>query len=107
MSAPRPELSSAAKAFLKRQAHALKPVVQVGAQGVDEGLVAAVDRALLDHELIKVKVGQSYEGERKALAERLAAETRSAVCQVMGRVITLYRPHTKAQRKPTSLDVPA
>jgi len=105
--AARPELTSTAKTFLKKKAHALKPTVQIGAQGATEGVVLAVDQALRDHELIKVKVGQGYEGDRKALAEQVGEATRSGVCQVIGRVITLFRPHTKAQRKPTSLEVPA
>lgn len=100
-------LSPTARSFLKKAAHSLKPTVQVGNQGFTEGVVAATDQALRDHELIKVKVGQSYEGDRKALAEQLADATGAGVAQVIGRVLTLYRPHKPHERKPTSLKVPA
>ncbi len=65
-------------------------MVQVGKDGVDDGLVAAVDQALADHELIKVKVG---EGDRHEVADELAAATKSEVAQVLGNIVLLYRAH--------------
>lgn len=73
--------------------HELHAIVQVGRDGIDDGLVAAIDRALLDHELIKVKVGEAArESEaRDAIASELAARTRSEVAQVLGYTVLLYR----------------
>jgi RNA-binding protein len=42
--------------FLRGRAHALRPVIQVGQQGLTEGVRAETARALGDHELIKVRV---------------------------------------------------
>ena len=48
------KLSNKQKQFLKGLAHSIKPVVQLGANGLTEGVVAEIDHALSHHELIKV-----------------------------------------------------
>lgn len=66
-------------------------MVQVGKSGIDDGLVAAVDRALADHELVKIKVGEAAGLDRHAAADAIAARTRSDVAQVLGNTVLLYR----------------
>jgi RNA-binding protein len=78
---------------LRALAHDLKPVVQVGKDGIDDGLIAAVDQALVDHELIKVKVGESAGLDRHDAAEDIAQKTKSEVAQVLGNIVILYRAH--------------
>ena len=67
--------------------------MQVGKDGIDDGLVAAVNQALIDHELIKVKVGENAGVDRHDAAEDLAAKTQSEVAQVLGNIVVLYRAH--------------
>ena len=59
------KLSNKQKQFLKGLAHPLKPVVQLGGNGLTEGVLAEIDNALNHHELIKVKV-PSDDREEKA-----------------------------------------
>ncbi|MEM9463121.1 MAG: ribosome assembly RNA-binding protein YhbY [Myxococcota bacterium] len=87
-----PTISTRARSHLRSLAHSLRPVVQVGAEGLSESLVQATDQALGEHELIKVKLGQGFAGERKQAARELAEATRADLTQVIGRVIVLYRP---------------
>lgn len=75
---------------LRALGHHLDPVVIIGHQGVTDGTVAAVDQALHDHELVKVKVNEGP-AERHEAADALASQTRSEVAQVLGRVILLFR----------------
>jgi RNA-binding protein len=70
----------------------MKPIVQIGKDGIDDGLVAAVDQALADHELVKIKVGEASALDRHAAAGELADKTRSEVAQVLGNIVLLYRP---------------
>ncbi|MBV8757422.1 MAG: ribosome assembly RNA-binding protein YhbY [Deltaproteobacteria bacterium] len=84
-------LTGKQRRHLRALAHPLKPLVQVGKGGIDDGLVAAVDQALADHELIKVKVGESAGLERHDVAEELAQKTHSQVAQVLGNTVLLYR----------------
>ncbi|MGN6105177.1 MAG: ribosome assembly RNA-binding protein YhbY [Kofleriaceae bacterium] len=86
-------LSGKQRRHLRALGHDLRPVVQVGRDGIDDGLVSAVDQALTDHELVKIKVGESAELDRHAAADELARRTRSEVAQVLGFTVLLYRPH--------------
>ncbi len=83
---------------LRSAGHHLAPVVQVGKDGVTAGVLQQVDRALLDHELIKVKIGTESPEDRFEAAERLGAESGAAVAQILGRTILLYRKHPEKPR---------
>jgi RNA-binding protein len=91
-------LTGAAARFLRSLAHPLDPVVQVGKSGVTNDVIAAVDAALLDHELIKVRLMLDEAVDRKISAAKLAASTASDVAQIVGKIVVLYRPRPK---KPT------
>ncbi len=83
-------LSSAQRKWLRGQAHALKPIVQIGKLGLSESVLGQVDAALNDHELIKVQVSAPRE-EKDAIAERLAAELGAGVAGRVGHIIILFR----------------
>jgi len=76
---------------LRGLGHELKPIVQIGKGGIDDGLVAAVAQALEDHELIKLKIGESADVDRHEAADELAKRTHSEVAQVLGYTVLLYR----------------
>jgi RNA-binding protein len=85
-------LTARERAHLKARAHALEPLVHVGAAGLTDAVVAEVDRALAAHELIKVKVGAADRDERDTMCEQLAARTDAAAVQRVGKVLILWRP---------------
>jgi RNA-binding protein len=91
------ELTSRQRRRLRALAHPLDPVVIVGQDGLSEGLLQEVDRALLAHELIKVRMRKRPE-EKDAMATELADATGAALCGLVGHVAILYRPHPE---KPT------
>lgn len=76
---------------LRGLAHGLKPVVQVGHAGLSEAVIDAVDTALLDHELIKVRLHEPE--DKKGLARELAEQTGSELCGLVGHTVILYRAH--------------
>ena len=84
-------LNSKSRKQLKRLAHHLHPVVTVGDAGVSDGVIAETDRALRDHELIKVKVNIMARDARTACGSELAAATKATVVQRIGRVLVLFR----------------
>jgi RNA-binding protein len=86
-------LTGKQRRHLRALAHELKPLVQVGKGGIDEGLIHAVDQALTDHELIKVKIGDAAGLDRHEAADSLASQTKSEVAQVLGYTVVLYRAH--------------
>jgi RNA-binding protein len=91
-------LSGADRRHLRRLAHPLRPVVQVGAGGLTEQVVGAIDRALADHELIKLKIADEREARRE-LAADVAERTRSELAGVVGRVAILYRPAVETESR--------
>jgi len=77
-------------------AHALEPVVHVGQAGISDGVVRAVEQALLDHELIKVRLHDP--ADKKGEAEALAVAADATLCGLVGHTVILYRPHPEKPR---------
>jgi RNA-binding protein len=82
---------------LRALGHHLTVVVQVGADGVTDGVIAAAAQALEDHELIKVKIAAERE-ERAEAVEKLAAATKSEVAQTLGRTVLLWKKRPKKSK---------
>lgn len=89
------ELTGKQRRYLRGLGHSLDPVVQLGKGGVDDGVIAALDEALTQHELVKVRIGTEAPEDRHDAAEQLAARSASAVAQVLGRTVLLYRRRKK------------
>ena len=85
-------LSNKQKQHLKSLAHSLKPVVLLGANGLTEGVMAEIELALDHHELIKVKVPDEDRELREQIYATILAHTRATKVQVVGKILTLYRP---------------
>ena len=83
-------MHSSVRAFLKAQAHPLKPIVMVGKGGLSEQVVQALDEALTSHELVKVKF-QAHKDEIRPIAESLAVQTGSDLVSIIGFIATFYR----------------
>lgn len=89
-------ITSQQKNYLRGRAHHLKPVVRLGDKGLTSDVVQAVDQALTDHELIKVRLHQPE--DKKAAAQNLAKRTDSTLCGLVGHTVILYRPHPEKPR---------
>ncbi|MDT8342622.1 MAG: YhbY family RNA-binding protein [Longimicrobiales bacterium] len=90
------ELTSRQRAFLRSRAHALKPILQIGAGGLTPAVLDAVRDAFNQRELLKVKVLESApEGARDVGAALTAALENVHVAQTIGRTVVLYRPFPK------------
>ena len=82
--------------YLRGLAHHLDPVVRVGKGGVSPGVLEAVERALLDHELIKVRMREPE--DKKGMAAALAEGTGAELVGLIGHTAILYRPHPEEPR---------
>lgn len=92
------ELTGADRRHLRRLAHGLDPVVQIGSAGMTDGVVSAVDDALRDHELIKLRIAAEREA-RRTIARDLAARTNSSVAGLVGHTAVLYRSAETAEER--------
>ena len=83
-------LNASQKKKLRGLAHHLKPLVIVADKGLSENVVAEIERALNDHELIKVKLRGERE-VRKAWAVTIAEQCKAELVQTIGQVACFYR----------------
>lgn len=90
------KLKGSAKKYLRSLAHHLKPVVMVGRNGISEPLIASVDAALNDHELIKVKFLE-FKEEKKEISAEIASTTKSEVAGIIGNIVIFYRQHPQPE----------
>jgi RNA-binding protein len=86
-------LTDRQRKYLRRLGHDRQPIVVVGQGGIGAGLVAELDRALADHELVKVRARVGDRGERDAILARLAEATGAELVQRIGHVALYYRRH--------------
>jgi RNA-binding protein len=84
---------------LKAAAQLLKPLLKIGKDGVSPGFLAALNQALRDHELVKVRF-EELKTEKKTLAPELAAKTGSRLVMRVGHVAVYYRPRPAAPAAP-------
>lgn len=89
------ELSTKQKQFLKGLAHSLSPLVQIGKEGVTAGIIEATKKELQHHELIKVKIGSNSSSEKGETSLAIAESTESAMVQLIGKTIVLYKANPK------------
>lgn len=96
-------LSPAQRREYRAIAHHLKPVVTLGDKGLNEGVREELDRALNDHELIKVKVAGGEKEARTEQVEALCKATGAELVQLIGRVAILLRRAKKPNPKLSNL----
>ncbi|MGQ7246516.1 ribosome assembly RNA-binding protein YhbY [Halomonas sp. V046] len=92
-------LSQAQKKAYRSIGHHLDPVVTASENGISEGLLAELERALNDHELIKIKLAVAEREDRTAVLDELASASGAEVIQKIGKVALLYRANPKANPK--------
>ena len=77
------ELNSKQRKLLEKAAHDLQPVVIVGGAGMTDGVIQMADKALADHELIKVKFNE-YKEEKQELTTELSEKTNATLVRIIG-----------------------
>lgn len=96
-------VSAKQKKHFKQLAHHLDPVVTISENGLTEGVVEELKRALYDHELIKVKLA-IYEREDREEALNLALNASgSELIQKIGKVAIIYKPTDKPNPKTSNI----
>ena len=92
-------LNPAQRAHLKSLAHPLRPILQIGKDGVSKQATAAVREAFNTRELLKVKVLDSAPHASRETGEELVSGIDNAhLVQVIGRTLVLYRPDPENPR---------
>ena len=93
-----PKLSGADRKSLRALAHHREPVIRIGKGGVTAAVIAAVNKALDDHELIKVKF-QDFKDEKKSLSESIAGQASCHQVGMIGNVAVFYRRQPDPEKR--------
>jgi len=96
---PAPTLTTRQKQFLKGLAHPLSPLVQIGKEELSPGVLDTIKTELINHELIKVKIGSNCELDKHATSATISEQTASALVQLIGKTIVLYKPNPKKAKE--------
>jgi RNA-binding protein len=102
-------LSGQARKYLRGLAHSLKPVVLIGQKGTSPSVSQALEQALLEHELVKVKFVEGKTKDQKNIKiSMLEKETGAIMVGMIGHIAIFYRPHPEADKRkitlPSSID---
>ena len=92
-------LSNEQKKRFRTIGHHLKPVVIVADKGITENLSAELERALEQHELIKVKLNCFDKDDKQQLTEHILEEHKASLAQSIGKIILIYRAAKKPNPK--------
>lgn len=83
--------------------HELKPIVSIGGQGLSPSVLDELNRALADHELVKVRLPAGSKQEREDLATQLATDSQAQLIHHVGRMALLLRHNPQANPKLSNL----
>ena len=83
---------------LRSLAHALKPVVIVGHNGLSENVLKEIDQALEYHELIKVRLNAGDREQRTHMIDNIVQASRCEHVQLIGHIGVFYRHNPKRNR---------
>ena len=84
-------------------AHNLKPVIIVGDKGLSGGLQEELERALNDHELIKIKVANQDREARQEAVAALCESSGAELVQTIGKIAVILRRAKKPNPKLSNL----
>jgi RNA-binding protein len=89
---PAIKVSPAERAELRSQAHALKPVVLIGAEGLTDAVLAEIKVHLAAHQLIKIRVFGDEREERVAIYDEICSRLNAAPIQHIGKLLVIWKP---------------
>ena len=88
---------------IRALAHKLRPVVTIAGKGLSDTVLEELDRALNDHELIKVKVAVGDREQRESVIAEVCERSSAVLVQRIGNIATLLRANPQADPKKSNL----
>ncbi|MGH8677196.1 MAG: YhbY family RNA-binding protein [Burkholderiales bacterium] len=93
-------LTPAQRSALRAAAHKLHPVVLIGDHGLTDQIMQEIERNLLAHELIKIRVAGTERDDRAGILAQICERLDAAPVQQIGRILVVFRPNPEQARKP-------
>lgn len=86
------ELTSAQRRELRARAHHLRPVVIIGDAGLTTAVLNEINKNLVSHDLIKIRVFSGEHATRERLLDEICTSLHAASVQHIGKMLVVYRP---------------
>ena len=83
---------------LKKLAHHIKPFINIGKQGLVDGVIHSIKEKIEKEELIKVKFSQNKE-DKISLSKELINKTESEEVCLIGHTLVLYKKSNNPQNR--------
>jgi RNA-binding protein len=99
---PALQIKSDQRAALRADAHALKPVVIVGAEGLTDAVLKEIEVHLSAHQLIKIRVFGDERDERVAIYDEICDRLDAAPIQHIGKLLVIWKPEAEEVTKPSA-----
>jgi RNA-binding protein len=96
-------LSQSEIKHLRAIGHKLNPIVTIAEKGLSEGVAAELERALNDHELIKIKLAVSDRDLKVTLVDEVCKAHSATAVQIIGKVALILRRAQKPNPKLSNL----
>lgn len=92
------KLTPVERSALRAEAHGLKPIVLIGADGLTANVIKEISLGLDSHGLIKVRVFGDDREARIAMYETICEQLKAAPVQHIGKLLVLYRPKVETEK---------
>ena len=79
------------RAFLRKEAHGIQPIFQIGKDGITDELLTGLAQALEARELIKIHVLENCELTPREASDQLSDILEAIPVQTIGSKVVLYR----------------
>ena len=76
---------------LKSEAVQLKPIINIGKNGLTDAAIEELKKQIKANRLIKIKMLKTTGADTKTLAQQLADATKTTLIEVRGSTVVLYR----------------
>lgn len=96
-------LTNERKKSLRTLGHQLNPIVRIASNGLTDNIITETERALSDHELIKIKINVGDRDLKQAIIASLASTLHAEVVQIIGHTALLFRKAEKPNPKLSNL----
>lgn len=96
------KLQGAQRRHLRGLANAMKPHVVIGKNGLSQAVIAAIDEALDDFELVKIRFLE-FKEQKKELSARIEEACRCELVGRVGHVALFYRQQADPQKRSIAL----
>ena len=92
------KLTSYQRSYLRSQAHHLEPVVLIGKNGITDGAIFGMNKALDARELIKIKF-RDYKDKKKSLSKEIVSALNCHLVGIIGHTAILFRQNSDVEKR--------